>query len=285
VSYDTSTNGVSVDLGTGRASGQGNDTLVGIEAATGSGSADRLIAAQSTVSLVGGGGDDILRGLAAADFLHLSGNAGDDRVFGPALDASGGSGTDHVTDSEFIYGGTGPDQLVGGGGEDWIEGEDGADVVLAGGGNDQVYGGPGANDIDAGAGNDYVRDGRDQDVIRTGDGDDTVQPLAGDDETFDLGAGDDTISFLQLSGVGARVDLAAGTSTGVGGSDTLVGVENAVGSYGDDVLLGTDAGDYLLRPEELVAVSGSVFARSVGHRGVDDAVGVGEPVRLPGLRS
>ncbi|MGH3484608.1 MAG: calcium-binding protein [Nocardioidaceae bacterium] len=245
VSYDTSTNGVVVDLGTGRASGQGDDTLVGIEAATGSASADRLVAARSTVSLVGSGGDDVLRGLAAAEFLHLSGDAGDDRVVGPALDASGGPGTDHMTDAQFMYGGPGPDQLVGGDGEEWIEGEDGADTIRAGGGADQIYGGPGANDIDAGAGNDYVRDGRDQDVTQTGDGDDIVQPTAGDDETFDLGAGDDTISFLQLSGVGVRVDLAAGTSTGVGGSDTLVEVENAVGSYGDDVLLGTDAGEHL----------------------------------------
>jgi hypothetical protein len=90
--------GVSANLSTGTASGQGSDTLVSDEA---------VIATNNADHLTGDAGDNILGGGAGNDTIH--GGQGDDRLFGDA-------GTDSV------YGEDGIDQLVGGPGNDMLAG-------------------------------------------------------------------------------------------------------------------------------------------------------------------
>jgi hypothetical protein len=94
VTYAGSPNGVSVDLGTGRASGWGEDGLVSIERVVGSAYADTLAGSSGTEELLGGGGRDVLRGREGDDTLH-GGAGADDLDGGPGRDAlNGGAGTD-----------------------------------------------------------------------------------------------------------------------------------------------------------------------------------------------
>ncbi|HYJ66370.1 MAG TPA: hypothetical protein VEX15_01775 [Nocardioidaceae bacterium] len=79
---------------------------------------------------------------------------------------------------------------------------------------------------------------------RDGD-DDIIRPRKGEDETFDFGPGDDTVNYGAMYGSGIHLDLAAETSSGAAGDDTLRDVENVCGSNGDDVLLGSDAAERL----------------------------------------
>ena len=84
VSYEDSSAPVTVDLASGTATGEGNDTLIGFEDVVGSPFADqitgnrkpnRLFGAAGDDSLAGGGGNDDLDGDSGQDFLD--GGAGD----------------------------------------------------------------------------------------------------------------------------------------------------------------------------------------------------------------
>lgn len=119
--YTEAAAGVTVDLALGRALDDGFgkvDTLVGIEAAVGSGFGD---------TLTGTGGDN-----------RLTGNAGDDTLIGKEGD-------------DTLEGGSGADLLEGGDGNDTIDGGDGADLLDGGSGNDLLIGGSADGDsaIDA----------------------------------------------------------------------------------------------------------------------------------------
>jgi Ca2+-binding RTX toxin-like protein len=72
-------------------------------------------------------------------------------------------------------------------------------------------------------------------VLRGGLGDDTING----------GAGSDYADYRNASGA-VQVSLAAGTSTGADGADTLISIENIRGSNFNDTLTG-DAGDNFLR--------------------------------------
>jgi uncharacterized repeat protein (TIGR01451 family) len=92
---------VRVDLGRHKVTGQGADTLVSIENATGSPGDDLLVGSAGRNRLTGGGGSDRLSGLAGADVL---------------------------------LGGAGPDVLDGGDGKDSLNGGLGGDTCRPGGG-------------------------------------------------------------------------------------------------------------------------------------------------------
>ena len=67
-------------------------------------------------------------------------------------------------------------------------------------------------------------------------GDDVLEGGLGDD-TLDGGGGSDTATYSSASGA-VQVDLGLGTATGAAGNDTLVSIENLVGSGFDDALTG-----------------------------------------------
>jgi Ca2+-binding RTX toxin-like protein len=89
-----------------------------------------------------------------------------------------------------LSGTDGPDQLVGGEGDDEIRGFGAADFIPAGVGNDVIYGGSGDDTMWAEEGNDviYGGDGDDmdmmggkgQDVLYGGDGNDFLDAMIGD---------------------------------------------------------------------------------------------------------
>jgi hypothetical protein len=91
--FRTARVGVQVDLAAGTATGQGTDTLFGIEAATGSAFADRLQGDAAANALSGWEGDDVIGGLAGDDYLQ--GERGVDTL-------DGGDGEDTCEDGEVV---------------------------------------------------------------------------------------------------------------------------------------------------------------------------------------
>lgn len=179
--YASSTAAVTVDLGTGSASGgdAAGDNFSGFESIAGSAFDDTLRAGASSSTLLGGDGDDTLTGGAGAD--RIIGGAGADTM-------NGGSGTDTLSyetstgsvtidlSSGFVYGddafgdsftgfenlrgGSASDTLYGGAGINVITGGDGGDYIDGRGGNDVIYGGTGDDAFALGpdSGMDHIRD-------------------------------------------------------------------------------------------------------------------------------
>jgi Ca2+-binding RTX toxin-like protein len=93
VDYSFSSTGVTVNLAAGTATGEGNDTLSGIENVAGTNSADTLIGDDNANVLDSSGGNDILRGGGGNDTLNAQ--AGHDQI-------DGGLGADAINLSGFV---------------------------------------------------------------------------------------------------------------------------------------------------------------------------------------
>ena len=252
--------------------GAGGDTLTG-----GSG-ADKLSGDAGADKLTGGAGDDWLFIDSEDVQASIDAGAGVDWVVvstatGVAFDlgaanaeyAYGNDGAD-----TFNTTGSGAIRVHGGGGDDTITGGSGADVLVGGAGSDALDGAAGGDylsyvgslagvTIDIGAdtasGGDAEGDTIDnfEGVIGssfadtlTGSsgndnfygeyGDDTLKGAAGSDY-LDGGVGSDTASYAGSAAV--TIDLGVGTNSGGDAAgDTLVGIENLVGSANADTLTG-----------------------------------------------
>ncbi|WP_311985847.1 Ig-like domain-containing protein [Pseudomonas bharatica] len=130
-------------------------------------------------------------------------------------DGHGGTATGAVDinyqDSSILTGTVNADTLLGGSGNDTLNGDDGNDVLIGGDGNDALYGGNGNDLLIGGPGNDLL----------------------------DGGAGIDTASYASATaGVTVNLSIAAQQNTVGAGLDTLVSIENLVGSDYNDTLTG-----------------------------------------------
>ena len=166
-SYAQSRKRVRVDLGRGRAEGDGADRLRRIEDAVGSPYADRLTGSPRGNVLVGGAGADWLAPEAGPD--RLVGGLGRDRVdYRDAARAvhvdldkrdASGEGDDRWVSIEGAFGTRFADRITGSLIADWVAGEGGADRIEAQGGNDRIEGGSGADVLQGGDGNDGISGG------------------------------------------------------------------------------------------------------------------------------
>jgi Ca2+-binding RTX toxin-like protein len=226
---------------------------------------DRLVGSEGGESMIGGPGTDALEGRGGDDQLD-----GDD----PASE---------TYETDALDGGPGRDTLswfvrdvpvvvnLAGGAPNGITGENeqlsGIEIVNTGGGDDTLVGTHGPETFDPGAG---------VDDVSTGGGADYVESSEGSDK-LDLGAGSDTVSF-RFSQEPVIVNLADPAPDGAKGSfDTLIGVENVVGSEPDDDFKGdTLIGDG--GPNILVGLLGSDRIRGGG--GKDKLYGEGRPIDI-----
>lgn len=120
----------------------------------------------------------------------------------------------------LILGTDGPDNpLNGTGSGERIFALDGADRIFGGDGNDLIHGGLGDDLIAGGTGSDWAL------YTYLVDGSDFMSPHDDDPRT----------------GVVVDLRIAGPQYTGWAGTDTLHGIENLLGSRGDDVLIGDDA--------------------------------------------
>ncbi len=175
--------------------------------------------------LVGGAGDDALDGGAGIDNTSYNTASGSVQVDLSAGTASGADGNDSLLNIENITGSAYDDTLIGSEGNNNLAGGQGNDTLSGGVGNDILAGGLGNDTLTGETGNDNLLGG------------------AGDD-VLDGGLGTDSSSYSTASG-SVQVDLSAATATGADGTDTLIGIENIMGSSYDDTLIGDDGNNSL----------------------------------------
>jgi Ca2+-binding RTX toxin-like protein len=228
-------------------------------ALTGTKDGDRFVkgpnAPDVPVSVVGGGGPDILQGADVFDDTDAGGAREDDLFLdllgdGQAIDTlDGGEGNDSLS------GGAGSESLRGGPGDDTLSNRDGADTLDGGEGNDSLLGGADSESLVGGLGEDSLAAGLGNDTLDAGLGNDTLDAGLGIDALFG-GAGDDSL----IGGAGNDVvdagdgnDAASGGSgndaiSGGTGNDTLTGAlgrDTLSGGPGDDNLAGGKGNDRL----------------------------------------
>jgi len=146
--------------------------------------------------------------------------------------AVGGSGADTITGNDLA------NTLVGGAGVDILYGLAGDDLLQGGAGSNQLYGAEGQDWLIAVEGLDVLNGGGGHDTLWSGAGNDFIDGGAGDD-VIDGGAGVDTITYAS-AGAGVEIDLRIIEEqlTRGGGVDTLISIEDVIGSNHDDALAG-----------------------------------------------
>ena len=270
VDYFSAPAGVHVDLSQGLAWNDGHgsqDTLVSIEAVRGSYYDDTLVGDAGDNRLDGGeGGHDWIDGGSGFDTVDYFSSYGVhvDLSQGLALEFMDGA-QDTLVSIEAVWGSEWNDVLMGDEGDNLLDGKFADDLLIGGGGDDTLFGDNGADSL-------YGGDGHDR--LYAGKGDDTLQGGAGHD-LIDGGDDRDTVYYDDAAaGVVLRLWANRAEQDGHGGRDTLVSIENVVGSSHDDWLAG-NADDNWLR-----GLSGDDTLR--GGAGTDTLIGDAGDDRLDG---
>ena len=225
-----------------------NDARSLIENATGGSGNDTIGGNSANNVLTGNNGNDTLSGLGGND--TLSGGQGNDTLDGGAGNDTldGGAGTDTATYASATSGVTvslaivGAQNTIGGGTDTLVSIEN-----LSGSSfNDTLTGDGNANVITGGPGNDILNGGGGNDSLTGGAGNDTLDGGAGND-TLDGKTGNDTASYASAT-AGVTVSLAvSGAQNTVGdGTDTLLNIDNLIGSAFNDTLTAAAVGSSLM---------------------------------------
>jgi Ca2+-binding RTX toxin-like protein len=188
-----------VDLAAGNATGDGSDTLAGVEDIDGS----RF--------------DDVITGSAGSNWLF--GETGNDTL-------SGGDG-----DNDGLWGGDGNDTLDGGLGQDFASFSFSAAGVIV----SLTTGTATGEGTDTLANIEDLEGSRHDDSL-TGDAGPNVLFSTPGNDSFDGSTGTDTLSYA-FSQSAVTASLTTGTATGEG-TDTITGIENLNGSPFTDNLTG-----------------------------------------------
>jgi serralysin len=219
-----------------------------------------------------------------ATIENATGSNYDDYIYGSAAGnvLIGGPGNDTMRGSEWAdRNAVDNDTMYGGGGSDFMAGHNGRDVMYGGEGNDFVIGDDGNDTLSGENGNDMLYGGAGNDLLIGGVGNDTLNGGSGTDEATYAAATAPVNVDLSLSGglaTGAHgIDKLRGIEkvTGSAFADTLTGDANANvlnGGLGNDALQG-GAGDDTLTGgggDDLFRWTAAAFNRSdVRFGGVD----------------
>jgi Ca2+-binding RTX toxin-like protein len=273
--YSTASQGVTVDLTTGIASGAGEDTLANFERIGGSGYDDILIGNELDNVITGKTGNDVMVGMAGNDKI-LTG-FGDDVFDGgegefDQLDARAataglavnlgantisGEGNDMITGIEEVAGSLYDDSITGDAGPNTLRGRAGNDTISGAAGDDWIVGRTGNDTLDGGAGNDTIEDLEGTDIVNGGAGDDLLLPWrTAENDSFTGGDGVDTIDF-STHNAGIQIDMESGAIYASGPGEVAT-VEGVLGTLFVDTIRGNAADN-----------------RFEGRRGNDQLVGGG----------
>jgi Ca2+-binding RTX toxin-like protein len=259
-----------------------SDTLVSIENAIGSAGVDWMVGTAGDNKLYGGAGADKLEGKGGADVLD--GGDGNDTIttdsyFDPTQAGSlmiGGDGDDSLgsgNSNDTMLGGAGNDSfgvrnyvttriVDGGAGTDTLAFTDGFTTFASGvvvdlnkSGGQTVASGvamtiTGVENLTGSNAGDTLIGDAGANVLSGGNGDDLLVGGAGNDK-LDGGAGSDTASYADVVGAGMLLINLSAQSVSIMGptgfeTDTLVSIENAIGSSGGDWLVGSSGDNHLI---------------------------------------
>ena len=297
---------------TPRFTGQTGRTINGTDSAndlTGGDGNDLLRGRHGDDTLDGGAGNDAVDGGTGNDTLR--GGAGQDTLVG-GLDVG----------NDLLIGGAGGDRLEGGAGSDTAsyEGSDaGVSVDLSAvfegyssgsGGHaegdrlydienlagsdhaDSLIGNDEGIRLDGGRGDDTLTGGGGGDTLIGGSGNDVLTGRAGGDALFG-GGGQDTASYAMSTGA-VNVTLGAGTALGLplwynialsghARGDTLIGIENLIGSEYDDTLTGGLNANSISGGDGADLLTGDLGEDTlIGGKGDDTLIGGGDGDLLTG---
>ncbi len=237
-SYAERATAVSVTLPGGLA---GEDTFTGIENVTGGGGDDTLTGDGGVNKLLGGSGDDTLQGAGGIDALDGGdeGAVGDTASFAErntgvtAFSATGMVGEDTFTEIE---------NLTGSGGGDFLFGDGQANRLRGGDGADYLDGDPGTDLVEGGNGPDTVQGGTDTGDTLVGGSDAAIDTLRYD------GAGPVVVNFAAAPPIPTDTATEFEDAVGSDGNDTLIGDDgpnSLTGGLGNDTLQGRGGADVL----------------------------------------
>ncbi|WP_420870505.1 Hint domain-containing protein [Marivita cryptomonadis] len=181
------------------------DNVDGFEGGAASGGSFDARLADFDVSFFDYGGTTLVYGSAYDDELNGQWGSSVDRFI------DGGAGDDYISSaggSDTLIGGAGNDSILGGAGNDFLEG---------GAGSDTLYGGLGQDTLVGGAGGDFLQGDQDSDLADYSDSDAAIT--------------------IVLDGGGAAGFAAGGHAE----NDTIVGIDELIGSDFNDSLTGYDA--------------------------------------------
>ena len=220
--------------------------------------------------LVGGDGADQIFGMGGND--QIDGSAGNDKIWGNSGDDAilGGDGNDVISagkGADRVDAGAGNDKVLGDSGDDGLAGGDGDDLLNGGSDNDTLSGGAGNDRLLGGSGNDVIYDGAGNDKAEGGSGNDVFKADAGGVDVFIGGGGFDTLDFSTIfdRATGLVLDMSKKTATIGGAVDTFSSIEAAIGTGGNDRMLGSKNAD------TLSGAAGNDFIRGMG--GADQLTG------------
>jgi Ca2+-binding RTX toxin-like protein len=268
--------GVVVDFNTGTIKDPWGftDTFKNIEEVDGTNLADIFIGDNKAQYWSSWLGDDKLDGGGGNDTIYsgegndtVGGGSGDDIVYGWEGDdtVTGGAGRDILSvwiGDDSVNGGTGNDIILGGAGTDTLHGGDDSpvlgDAISGEAGDDKIYGDAGSDFLLGGAGDDKLYGGTGDDVVAGDSGQKVInfanpaksdftfelEIVAPGDDTLDGGAGNDTAEYLHAAQA-VKASLRTKTATGEG-KDTLLNIENLIGSRFNDFLEGDDNANNLI---------------------------------------
>ncbi|WP_050716768.1 retention module-containing protein [Aeromonas tecta] len=141
--------------------GTGNDTIngnAGNDILLGGAGNDNLNGGEGNDILVGGAGNDILDGGVGNDTAsYIDSAAGVTVIVNGASQATGGAGTDSLSNMENLVGSMFNDSLTGDGNANILSGLAGDDILSGGGGDDLLIGGTGSDTLTGGAGKDTFK--------------------------------------------------------------------------------------------------------------------------------
>lgn len=252
------------------------DTLIGNGVANDlrGGDGDDILRGMDGDDVIGGGaGDDVIDGGAGEDLLD--GGEGFDTIsyaaalasvsvnLGIAVSQSTGAGWDTLRGFESVVGSAFDDVLTGGDGDDVLEGAAGSDTLTGGAGLDlasyasataavTVSLAASGYQSTGGAGSDHLSGiegliGSNFNDRLTGDASDNVLEGGLGDDILDGAGGLDSASYAR-STRSVTIDLAltGQQNTGAGsGRDTLINIENVIGSRFTDVIYGNEAANVI----------------------------------------
>jgi Ca2+-binding RTX toxin-like protein len=256
--------------------GGGDDTL------NGANGDDELIGGLGNDTLNGGLHDDMLRGGAGAD--ELNGSDGTDTAdyyslgslnptAGIAIYLNLGEGYGGEAQGDTF---SGIENVIASGDNDFVQGNGVGNEIFGNNGQDSLFGGGADDTLDGGSGNDYLKGETEDDTLSGGLGNDRLEGGQGAD-ILDGGVdftvpyngavitSNDTAEYTE-SDAGVTIDLRDGIATGGhAAGDTLISIENVLGSDFRDTLRGDNGANHL--------VGGGDVDTLIGRGGDDVLVG------------